>query len=304
MQLDNPSSELHSTQKSEIHQVKHEDAKSDHIEPNAQKSEAKDAPKTPKVPFYKNRKFVLLSLAVVATILLVIILTIVIVGLAVRAQRIEGSGVIVNQDVILEEFDKVVVNVEANLDIEQSDTARLSVNTDDNIAAELAFETRGKTLYITRADPLMFSKKLVPTQGVNISLVIPNIEKLTINGAGEVELKNLDQEDIDIVVNGSATVVGSIDLQKFELIVNGSGDIDLAGKAVDFTLAINGSGKCNCADLETNDSKVKISGSGDVFITANDILDIKITGSGDVTYSGDPIQLVQKTTGSGTVTKE
>lgn len=304
MQSDNPKDEFKPTHELEVHQVKHEDAKSDHIEPNAQKSEAKDAPKTPKVPFYKNRKFVLLSLAVVATSLLVIILTIVIVGLAVRAQRIEGSGVIVNQDVALDEFDKVVVDIEANLAIEQSDTARLSVNTDDNIAAELAFETRGKTLYITRADPLMFSKRLVPTQGVNISLVLPNIEKLTINGAGEISLQNLDQEDLEVVVNGSATVAGTVDLQKLDLTVNGAGDIDLTGKAVDFTLAINGSGKCNCSDLETNSSKVKISGSGDVFITANDTLDIRITGSGDVTYSGDPDEVTQKTTGSGTVSKE
>jgi hypothetical protein len=82
--------------------------------------------------------------------------------------------------------------------------------------------------------------------------------------------------------------------------LTGSGRIELEGDAETADFRLDGSGKIDAIDLETSDVKATITGSGKIYVFANDFLDVLITGSGDLYYRGNP-QISQRITGSGTV---
>ena len=73
--------------------------------------------------------------------------------------------------------------------------------------------------------------------------------------------------------------------------------IDLNGCAAH---GVKGSGDVDAFDLQTRNSSVVITGSGNSRVSAADKLQAKITGSGDVLYKGHP-QISQSITGSGKV---
>ena len=66
---------------------------------------------------------------------------------------------------------------------------------------------------------------------------------------------------------------------------------------------IAGSGKMYLADLIANDVTCIISGSGNMYVHAQNSLNATITGSGNIIYSGNPTVDV-KTSGSGSVRHE
>ena len=66
--------------------------------------------------------------------------------------------------------------------------------------------------------------------------------------------------------------------------------------------SIAGSGDVNAANLVGQTVKVRIAGSGDVRVHAEQLLDVSIAGSGDVIYRGTPV-LRKSIAGSGEVRK-
>jgi len=85
-----------------------------------------------------------------------------------------------------------------------------------------------------------------------------------------------------------------------EVNLAGSGDIFLRGFADHTDLTISGSGTIHAYDLEQNNCLVNISGSGNMYVFVNELLDVHITGSGDVNYRGTP-DVRTRITGSGSV---
>ena len=62
----------------------------------------------------------------------------------------------------------------------------------------------------------------------------------------------------------------------------------LSGSADELEAGINGSGDIRAAELETDKTSIRISGSGSADIQAKKELTANINGSGDVRYRGSP----------------
>lgn len=84
---------------------------------------------------------------------------------------------------------------------------------------------------------------------------------------------------------------------------DGSGSLRLRGEASDYTATIQGSGSINAFDHATRTTIVTVSGSGTAEVFVTEQLDVTIDGSGNVRYRGDPTNVNQEISGSGTVSK-
>ena len=120
-----------------------------------------------------------------------------------------------------------------------------------------------------------------PLGDVQISLGVPALLALRVDGQADVTLSGLSAKS-------------------FELRVNGSGDVRARGRVDDLEMEVDGSAETDLRDLSTQDASVRIDGSGDSQLRVSRSLELIVEGSGNVTYRGRP-SVSTRLEGSGNV---
>ncbi len=70
---------------------------------------------------------------------------------------------------------------------------------------------------------------------------------------------------------------------------SGTGDITLSGNFASLTLNNSGTGEVDLESAPVGAANVVSSGTGDIFLTVVQSLDVSISGTGDVLFKGDPV---------------
>ena len=117
---------------------------------------------------------------------------------------------------------------------------------------------------------------------IRIHITIPEIERLTLLGAGEIIAQN------------------DFELTELEITLSGTGDFSLRGTVNDLDIVLSGVGDVDAFDLIADTCDVNITGVGDVEVFVNDELNVTITGTGNLYYKGDPT-IDSTITGTGSV---
>jgi hypothetical protein len=79
--------------------------------------------------------------------------------------------------------------------------------------------------------------------------------------------------------------------------------MNLGGRIASASFEIAGSGTVHAFDLQTENVKCNIAGSGNLEISANSSIRADIAGSGKVKYRGNPSQIDMDAAGSGSIRK-
>ena len=131
-----------------------------------------------------------------------------------------------------------------------------------------------------------------------------NLEGISLSGSGKVigESK-FEVEDIDLSVSGSGDLEMDVFARNIDSGISGSGSIELSGVSGSHKVSISGSGKLYAEDMEVEEYKIHISGSGACRINVTKEIDASISGSGSVSYKGDPDKVYNHSSGSGKIRK-
>ncbi len=101
-------------------------------------------------------------------------------------------------------------------------------------------------------------------------------------------------------VNGGENLdLGKIDQDELELHLNGHGSITGTGRVGRLDLTIAGSGKAALGGLSAGDANVSIYGSGKGIIAPHGTLNLFVTGSGKIALASKPAKIEQNVLGSG-----
>jgi len=230
---------------------------------------------------------------------------------------VNGSGNITTQTYDVMGFSRVTLEGFGDVYITQGETEELSVETDDNIFAQLNIRVRGDELILGMKPNV----SLNPSRSIVYHLTVKDLSDITLAGSGnfysdaiqtsdlkillagsgDIEVKGLSGDGLDINLSGSGNItVKQIAATSVDTTVNGAGDIKLDGKAEKQTITVNGSGNYIAGNLETDSANISIMGSGNLTLWVKDKLDIRVNGSGDVSYYGRPT-VDQSGNGSGKV---
>ncbi|MCW2682110.1 MAG: hypothetical protein JWP33_23 [Blastococcus sp.] len=193
----------------------------------------------------------------------------------VTGSGVTGSGSPRTESRDVSGFSTIELSGGGNLIIEQSGTESLSIEAEDNLLSDLTSEVANGTLRLGTEDGVT----LAPTLPVTYRVTVEELAGLQLSGSGSV------------TAAGIAAPAISIDIR-------GSGDVTVSGTADTQTVTISGSGDYRGIDLISRHSSAEISGSGNVAVTALDVLDAEISGSGTATYAGNP-RITQRMSGSG-----
>jgi hypothetical protein len=216
----------------------------------------------------------------------------------VLSRTIEGSGNIITEERNVSGFDRVTLAGFGEVSVEQGETESLTVSTDDNIMPYVRTEVRNNTL-ILDFDDTGSNRSYNPTDGIKFSLVVKDLNRIDISGAGSFEVNTFETEALLVDLSGAGNLE-IYDMTASELVVrqSGAGTVVVSGEVNGQELTHSGVGSYHAADLESETAIIDISGAGSATVWVTESLDIQISGLGNVIYYGNP-RITQDISGLG-----
>jgi hypothetical protein len=151
----------------------------------------------------------------------------------------------------------------------------LEVEGDDNVLEYVTSDVSGNTLRLKNR------KNYSTSEPVKFKISVPNLDGLSVNGAGHIDVKGINNDKFEIDMNGAPTITVSGDT-----------------KLVD--IGANGAGKIDAQKLHAARGVVDSRGVARIDVDVANQLDVSVQGPSTVTYKGDPV--VNKTVqGTGKV---
>ena len=140
----------------------------------------------------------------------------------------------------------------------------LEVEGDDNVLEYVTNDVSGNVLR------LKSTKRYSTSEPVKFRISVPNLEGFSLNGAGRVDIKGMNND-------------------RFEIDANGAPVISVAGTTKVIDIGVNGAGKIDTTKLHAARAVVDTNGAAIVDIDVSDQLDATVNGPSTVTYKGDPV---------------
>ncbi len=189
---------------------------------------------------------------------------------------LKGSGVLGNDQRQVGHFESIKVTNSVNVNYQDNQDTQVEVTGDANLLPFIKTEVSNGVLTISSTHNYQAQQPLTVQIKSNV------LKKLIHDGASDVNLIDLKEKSLSITLSGS-------------------GSIKAKGNVEQLSASISGSGEVMAKDLLCNQADIQISGSGNVNITAKDLLKAIISGAGEIIYYGNPKKVEPNITGSGSI---
>ena len=206
-------------------------------------------------------------------------------ALLFSCRSLTGSGNIITQTRHPGQVEGVKISGSIDVEIIQGNESKVEVEADDNVMPFVVTNAEDNVLNVylqhNRSYHNIHAKVYVTT---------PAVTRLIVTGSGTITSTGVlkDNEQIDCRIAGSGDINAEVDAPGILANITGSGAIKLRGRTRDLKCTITGSGDIRCRDLLSENTEVRITGSGTAHVYASVDLVSRVTGSGDVYFSGKP----------------
>jgi hypothetical protein len=190
---------------------------------------------------------------------------------------VKGSGKRETQKREVAPFTSISTEGAFNIEVVCQKDASVEVEGDDNVLPLVSTEVRGNVLRISN------TKSYSVREPVTFRISVPNLESILADGAGKVQITNVNNDKLQISSNGAVAI-------------NAAGTTKMIG------VDTNGASKIDTHNLRSAHAIVDSKGASKIDLGVCDKIDVNVSGVSHVTYRGDPV--VNKTIhGPGKVEK-
>ncbi|WP_426175365.1 head GIN domain-containing protein [Massilia sp. TWR1-2-2] len=255
-----------------------------------------------------------------------LVLAFLLIGLSysmLRAQGVSGSanpaGRVVESDkrTLGKSVRAIDLDGPIDLTLRQGAVQSLIVRGEQRLLANVETTTGSDgTLHIRPTGMLLFHR-----QPIEVTLVLPSIEDVSVRGSGESTINGFSGERIAVELSGSGKLKFNGRFRQVRAAINGSGELEMNGGASDkvevklvgtgnmtvvgsskqFKAEQSGTGDIYARHLSADQVDLKLSGTGDAAVTAQKSVHIVLRGAGDVVVYGGPEDRTVDRHGSGEV---
>ena len=229
----------------------------------------------------------------------------------------QGEGEIVSETLELSDISGIDLEIAGRVYLSEGSEQSIEVRGYENLVEKLRLESnvRNDIWHIGFQNGCYDSD-----EQMEFFITVPNLTHVAISGSGEIigestfETEQLDMNisgsgmmelkaiatQANLKISGSGKIITMLESASIESKISGSGDIKLEGSADTQNLDIIGSGSYEGFGMETSETTVDISGSGDAEVKVSSKLRVDISGGGNVYYKGDA-GVDAKISGSGKI---
>ncbi|MCL6524552.1 MAG: DUF2807 domain-containing protein [Thermoflavifilum sp.] len=213
------------------------------------------------------------------------------------AQRIMGDGHVVTQSRPVSQFNEIRLSGAFQLILKQDSTARVEVETDENIQPYVIVEQNGDVLII-REKPTI---SLYPTHSIRIFVSAPDVRRVNVSGASNLSTSNNYMVPrFDVKLSGASKANLILSTEEFHADCSGASKINLQGKATLAKIEASGASKISAENFAADQLKLDLSGASKADVYVLKKLDIDASGASKITYRGNP-QVNQSTSGASKI---
>ena len=198
--------------------------------------------------------------------------------------KLIGSGPLVENERMLLPFQHIEINSPVGLTVVQGETQSVRVFAQAEVQPRLKTSVKSNTLTIDlKAD-------IDQKAGTHLIVTVPNLRSVEMGkNAGAVQLEGLSGKNLMIEsMNSLATNLKDIRYETLEFDLEGSGDIMLSGQGEKLIVEVDGGADFDGYNYVAEKAEVESDGSGDIRVSATEQLKVEIWGSGNVYYRGQP----------------
>jgi len=176
---------------------------------------------------------------------------------------VRGSGKREVQKRPVPAFTSISTEGAFNIEVKCQKQLGIEVEADDNILAMVSTEVSSNVLYLKNTSNYSVHEP------VTIRISVPDIEGLTVSGAGSIDISDMKND-------------------KFEIDSSGAPSIKVSGVTKVVDIDTSGAARIDTHNLHASRAVVDSKGVSKVDLDVRDQLDVKIAGPSLVTYEGDP----------------
>jgi hypothetical protein len=254
-----------------------------------------------------------------------LVLAFVLIGLSYAALRANGVSAAAEGRQLSSETRQVPAGVNAvdldgpiDLTLRYGAAPSLKVRGEARLLDNIDVSNDGAVLHIGIRGMVLRHRR--PLQ---VELVLPRLESVTVDGGGESTVNGFSGERIEVRMegrgslrfngrfreidaalsgNGELDLNGGAGIERFDAVLTGSGHMTIVGSARELHANASGSGELDARHLRAEKVHVSQTGSGQSTVHARQSVAASISGSGDIEVTGNPAERSVSRTGSGAVT--
>jgi hypothetical protein len=181
-----------------------------------------------------------------------------------RYSDLKGSGKRETQKRQIASFTSISTEGAFTIEVTCQKDLSFEVEGDDNVLPLITAEVSNNVLRLSNTSSYSVDEP------VKFRISVPNLEALTVSGAGKIDIKGMSNE-------------------KFEIDADGAPSINVAGSTRLVDIHTNGAGKINTNKLRAARAVVNSNGVAEVELDVDEQLDVTVNGPSSVTYTGDPV---------------
>lgn len=215
-------------------------------------------------------------------------------------KKIFPEGPAIKETRSVADFDRVEAAFSGNVEFVQGATKKVEVEAAHNIQSYILTEVIANKLVLR-------TKPNITIKGGSVTIYVsnPTLTGATLSGSGNISARtNILTPALELKLSGSGNItIPALTATSLKADLTGSGNLSIEGGAVHGQeVTITGHGDYITSLMRSEEAKVKLTGSGNAKLWAEDRLDVTITGSGTVWYKGTPA-VNTSISGSGSVRK-
>lgn len=181
-----------------------------------------------------------------------------------RRNQVQGSGKRETQKRQVASFTSISTEGAFHIEVTCQKELGLEVEGDDNVLPLVTAEVSNNVLRLSN------SKGYSTKEPVKITISVPNLEGLSVTGAGRIDIKEMKNDSFEIDSDGAPFIVVSGTTKLINIDTNGAGTIDTH-------------------NLRAARAVVESNGVSKIDLDVSDQLDVTVSGPSTVSYRGDPV---------------
>jgi hypothetical protein len=231
-------------------------------------------------------------------ILIIVFLLSTVTFTSCKKHRIEGNNNVQSETRVMGSFDKVKASSSYTVNIHFDTVSRVVITAEENIIPYIKTDISSNTLELGIRNHF----GVRPHYEIIVDVYTPSLTGITLSGSGSVNSDHFSSSTMDVTLSGSGDIKADASVDNMYADISGSGSCDIKGNCLNAVYKISGSGNIKALEMQSVKCNATISGSGEMYISVSDYLNVRISGSGDVYYMGNP-SLETSISGSGKVIK-
>jgi len=223
------------------------------------------------------------------------------VSFSQKNKKIKGNEKITTIARTTSEYEGISVSGSFDVKLISGTEGNITIKGDENLLEFIITEVKeGKlSVYFEKNKNIQYNYN----SSIEITIPFEKINYLTFKGSGNLTNNDLIKtENLNFSMSGSGNVTFNSETNSLIITKSGSGNLNARGTTINVDINSAGSGNANVSDLKSENATVSQSGSGSTKVYCSKSLNAQTVGSGNIQYKGNPEKVLQKSTGSGSIT--